>query len=881
MKNFIHKNPGDSLLKLTFSVFFMFAFMLLFTSNVWAANGVTTTIDLKDLDGNGGIETIDLLIDNDDGHTWEVNGTPYGNTLTVSIDIDGPGNGDASEAISSVTSVAINGSATADPVTVRITLDPNDLAYIPTTNGTLPTGLSYEVIYAQGTGDQTCTNCIKDGTDNELNNIAEGDTDTTDTEEDVAAPVINGIFYNDNGDGDGQIDTFLFEFSEELAGTSSLAANNFTFADVGDFTSAAFGADATNLLGVGGELQTSVTLGTESSVVDTNDGSGSLSINLIGTFNLDDSNGNSNTSTVTPMTITPIDQAYGVITAGYYSDSNNDGVIDRVGLTFSEPVTLDTYDGGDWEFTTAGDVGLSGDFGVSDCSGSGTANILCTDADNSDLSATANRTGLQSGGGDEPVLGYTNAFAFRFYGTNDFFEIQDFSQTLSDAAQPVLISSTPAHEATDQAITVEPVLTFSEQIVTGTFAITTTNDPTGGYTEVWSSNDTVLTLTTSNSYSNSTTPTFDITTATAANGTNTSFAGAISAAADPFEFTTIAASSSSGSAVGLQKSQTIVGEVSINNGDALTESHDVTLNIKSDAQNTHMVISNDENFVGASWQPVKESVTWELESGLGEKTVYIRFQGSGYLSTVRTDKIEVVQTTTNPEEDKTDEDDNNTEEVVEENTDEKNDEEVVITPKVGLSFGDLIRTESQSQVYYYGKDGKRHGFASKLIFDSYYKDFSKVKTVSDDDIASIPLGSNVKVRPGTWLIKITSDPKVYAVGQNGMLHWVQTEEIAEKLYGVNWNKKIIDISVAFFGDYQIGEPITQAQHADGTLIRYENDLNTRYVIDGGKKREIVGTQVFEGSNFQDTFVHTITSEVGYEFGPKYEAIEDKFADLEI
>jgi hypothetical protein len=51
---------------------------------------------------------------------------------------------------------------------------------------------------------------------------------------------------------------------------------------------------------------------------------------------------------------------------------------------------------------------------------------------------------------------------------------------------------------------------------------------------------------------------------------------------------------------------------------------------------------------------------------------------------------------------------------------------------------------------------------------------------------------------------------VYVVEAGGVLRWVRSPEIAAALYGTTWNKKVHDISDAFFGSYTIGEDVTSA-----------------------------------------------------------------------
>jgi len=60
------------------------------------------------------------------------------------------------------------------------------------------------------------------------------------------------------------------------------------------------------------------------------------------------------------------------------------------------------------------------------------------------------------------------------------------------------------------------------------------------------------------------------------------------------------------------------------------------------------------------------------------------------------------------------------------------------------------------------------------------------------------------------MIKIQSDPKVYAVAHGGVLRWVSTEAAAVALYGSAWNTKIDDISDAFFTNYTVGAQISSA-----------------------------------------------------------------------
>jgi hypothetical protein len=123
--------------------------------------------------------------------------------------------------------------------------------------------------------------------------------------------------------------------------------------------------------------------------------------------------------------------------------------------------------------------------------------------------------------------------------------------------------------------------------------------------------------------------------------------------------------------------------------------------------------------------------------------------------------------------------------------------------------GTLIKSPDDPAVYYCGADGKRYVFVNDKAYFSWYPDFSTVKTISDATLGNIMVGGNITYRPGTRMVKIVSDPKVYVVARGGVLRWVETEAAAIRLFGANWNKMIDDISDSFFVNYKVGTPIAE------------------------------------------------------------------------
>jgi hypothetical protein len=110
-------------------------------------------------------------------------------------------------------------------------------------------------------------------------------------------------------------------------------------------------------------------------------------------------------------------------------------------------------------------------------------------------------------------------------------------------------------------------------------------------------------------------------------------------------------------------------------------------------------------------------------------------------------------------------------------------------------------------VYYYATDGKRHAFTNDKVFFTWFADFSSVKEVSAEFMASLALGKNVTYRPGIKMVKFQTSPQVYAVQKGGVLRSILSESIANALYGAEWNKKIDDVSDVFYGNYTFGESI--------------------------------------------------------------------------
>lgn len=129
-------------------------------------------------------------------------------------------------------------------------------------------------------------------------------------------------------------------------------------------------------------------------------------------------------------------------------------------------------------------------------------------------------------------------------------------------------------------------------------------------------------------------------------------------------------------------------------------------------------------------------------------------------------------------------------------------------------------TTVDSAVYEIGADGKRHAFPSESVFYSWYLNFDAVQVITADAMATYPLGKNVTIRPGSHLVKITTDPNVYAVEPGGILRWITTEILARELYGIDWATRVVDVADVFFSNYTMGTPVQNGSLTTTWDVKY-------------------------------------------------------------
>ncbi|WKZ28633.1 MAG: hypothetical protein QY323_03780 [Patescibacteria group bacterium] len=132
------------------------------------------------------------------------------------------------------------------------------------------------------------------------------------------------------------------------------------------------------------------------------------------------------------------------------------------------------------------------------------------------------------------------------------------------------------------------------------------------------------------------------------------------------------------------------------------------------------------------------------------------------------------------------------------------------TAKAAPTPGSLIKRADHPAVYYFASNSRRYVFPNEQVFRTWYADFSTVQTVTADELAAITIGGNVTYRPGLRMIKIDTDPSVYAISRGGVLRLLPSEAVAAAIFGSGWASLVDDIPDPFFVNYTDGAPITSA-----------------------------------------------------------------------
>lgn len=148
---------------------------------------------------------------------------------------------------------------------------------------------------------------------------------------------------------------------------------------------------------------------------------------------------------------------------------------------------------------------------------------------------------------------------------------------------------------------------------------------------------------------------------------------------------------------------------------------------------------------------------------------------------------------------------------------------------VGVTEFSFIRGQSSSSVYaVIEKD--RYIVPDTNTYFTYRDSFDDIETVADTDLKSYSLKGVVLPNAGVVLVKIQSDPRVYALQTNGdeqfspRLREITSESVAVSMYGTNWADYVIDVSPTFFTKFTSGSKISSPETANLSIMKTREEL---------------------------------------------------------
>ncbi|MBU4315144.1 Ig-like domain-containing protein [Patescibacteria group bacterium] len=770
----------------------------------------------KDINGNGTVDRVDLVFNEN------IVVTSY-NTSDWSF-----------PEVGSITLDDSSASYLADTVLVTVTADANE------TGGVTPP----TVLYTNNAGRLT------DEFGNSASTFGAPQTVT-----DLSAPQIKSFDYKDSVLVDGKIDTITVNFTEAVTDASYLSANDLLFDNVGELTGSAFGANSSNLIS-GSVESIDIPLGTASTQVDTHDSSGILAISSQNSFSITDGT-TANSSLKSQSQATFVDESATFLTQIGYQDTNSDGQIDSAVAVFSEPTTI-SYTDTDWVVTANGLTGMD----LSDISsGNGTSSITFT------ATASANKTGATSAPSltFTPTTGsiqdaYSNATATFTQAFVDQAKPVILSTSPTDSSVAIPRTNSIAFTFS------EPMASTSW--VEGTTGFDSTPNASG-WSGAWSgTGNTTYTLSHApllcvTSYT-ITTVEGDITPTGGEDGyTTLSETGGGSTFDGSLVFTTASCSSASqtGSS-GTASSSTFTNPVTDDLSTPETTTTNACTGITSGSRvSLAWSVTSGVGFVnlyystnnGSSYTSIVKATqntgaySWTVPSGLTDNSsIQFKIEGTDLVNITSTYVTAPMNVCGENEEveDVTNEDVGESGDNADESNSQQDQAPDTVVP-IGMAlegvFGDkwqrdaakrgidatgfptgevaigsLVKladdgnpnTQTDSAVYYIGSDHRRHPFPNEAVYKTWFTGFYGIKILDAEMMSSIPMGPMATYRPGSTLVKFPSVNKVYVVDAEGSLRWITSEQLAQALYGDEWNKFVIDVSEAFYSSYTFGNTLT-------------------------------------------------------------------------
>ncbi len=162
-------------------------------------------------------------------------------------------------------------------------------------------------------------------------------------------------------------------------------------------------------------------------------------------------------------------------------------------------------------------------------------------------------------------------------------------------------------------------------------------------------------------------------------------------------------------------------------------------------------------------------------------------------------------------------------------TDDPDDPDTDEPANGNLEDGDAFTSPSYATVYALDDDDRR-AFINESTYFTYYDSFDSIETVEDSDLSNYSLSDLVLPKAGVVLVKIQSDPRVYALEENPddpykpLLREIASEEIVIEMYGSDWADYVIDIEPTFFTHFGTGDALEEIEEVDTSIMKTREEL---------------------------------------------------------
>lgn len=134
----------------------------------------------------------------------------------------------------------------------------------------------------------------------------------------------------------------------------------------------------------------------------------------------------------------------------------------------------------------------------------------------------------------------------------------------------------------------------------------------------------------------------------------------------------------------------------------------------------------------------------------------------------------------------------------------------VLRPEPPKLAGSVLTSAGLKTKFYLARDGKRYVFPDETkTFETWYPAGIKAPlvTLKRDELEKYPLGGNVWYRPGTRLIRISTDDRIFAVAHGGVLRPIN-EQTAAAVFGPQWKSLVDMLQDYYFTNYTIGTQVS-------------------------------------------------------------------------